>query len=151
MRKLLGSDENFKREAYGIWDEAALTKKAISKSAWDRLKVAPADVPRDGRRVYAVKYSIDGASVALAAAIRPDTGPVHVEGVKLASISDGTRWLVDWLIERHDKAAQIVIDGKSGVGYLVNALLEGDVPKSVIWTPGVDQVVAAHSMFEASM
>lgn len=151
MRKLLGSDENFKREAYGIWDEAALTKKAISKSAWDRLKVAPADVPRDGRRVYAVKYSIDGASVALAAAIRPDAGPVHVEGVKLASISDGTRWLVDWLIERHDKAAQIVIDGKSGVGYLVNALIEGDVPKSVIWTPGVDQVVAAHSMFEASM
>jgi hypothetical protein len=151
MRKLLGSDDSFRREAYGIWDEAALTKKAISKTVWSRLKVEPVDVPKDGRRVYAVKYSIDGSSVALAAAMRPDTGPVHVEGVKIASISDGTRWLVDWLLERHEMAAQIVIDGKSGVGYLVNALLEGGVPKSVIWTPNVDQIVAAHSMLEASM
>lgn len=151
MRKLLGSDDSFRREAYGIWDEAALTKKAISKTVWSRLKVEPVDVPKDGRRVYAVKYSIDGSSVALAAAMRPDAGPVHVEGVKIASISDGTRWLVDWLLERHEMAAQIVIDGKSGVGYLVNALLEGGVPKSVIWTPNVDQIVAAHSMLEASM
>ena len=151
MRKLLGSVESFLREGLGIWDEAALTKKAIGAKAWDGLKVSREAVPSDGRRVYAVRFSVDGSAVALAAAIRPDAGPVHVEGVKVASMGDGTRWLVDWLLERADKAAQIVIDGKSGVGYLVNALREGGVPASVIWTPTTDQVVAAHSILEAAI
>lgn len=151
MRKLLGSDESFKREAYGIWDEAALNKKAISATAWDALKIDPAVVPREGVRVYAVRFTVDGSAVALAAALRPKDGPVHVEGIKLASMGDGTRWLVDWLLERHEDAAQIVLDGKSGVGYLVNALREGGVPKSVIITMGTDQVTSAHSMFESAL
>jgi hypothetical protein len=66
-------------------------------------------------------------------------------------MGDGTRWLVDWLLERHENAAQIVIDGNSGVGYLVNALRDGGVPASVILTPGTDQVVAAHSMLESAI
>lgn len=151
MRKLLGSDESFKREAYGIWDEAALNKKAISAKAWDERKVEPANVPRDGVRVYSVRFTVDGSAVALAAALRPKDGPVHVEGIKLASMGDGTRWLVDWLLERHADAAQIVLDGKAGVGYLVNALREGGVPKSVIITMSTDQVTSAHSMFESAI
>ena len=151
MRKLLGSDESFKREAYGIWDEAALSKKAIKAAAWDSRAVPVEQVPVDGRRVFAVRFAVDGSGVALAAALRPDAGPVHVEGIKMAPMGDGTLWLVDWLLERHEKAAQIVIDGKSGVGYLVNALRDAGVPKSVIWTPGTDQVMAAHSMFEAAV
>lgn len=151
MRKLLGSVESFLREGLGIWDDEALTKKGISAKAWDALKVLPDDVPDEGRRVYAARFSIDGASVALAAAIRPDEGPIHVEGIKVAPMGDGTLWLVEWLLERHERAAQIVIDGKSGVGYLVNALRTGGVPKSVILTPTTDEVVAAHSMLEAAI
>lgn len=152
MRKLLGSDESYRREAYGEWDEEALSKKAIKVTAWNGLKIRQDDVPDDdSRQVFAVKFAIDGSAVALAAARRPDAGAVHVEGIKMSSMADGTRWLVDWLLERHERAAQIVVDGKSGVGYLVNALIEGGVPKSVIWTPGTDQVVAAHSMLEAAI
>lgn len=151
MRELLGSDDSFLREGLGIWDEAALTKKAISAKAWDARAIAVEQVPADGRRVFAVRFAVDGSGVALAAALRPDSGPVHVEGIKMAPMGDGTLWLVDWLLERHEKAAQIVIDGKSGVGYLVNALRDAGVPKSVIWTPGTDQVMAAHSMFEAAV
>ena len=151
MRKLLGSDESFKREAYGIWDEAALSKKAIPAKVWDALKIEPDAVPGDGVRVYAVRFTVDGSAVALGAALRPADGPVHVEGIKLASMGDGTRWLVDWLLERHETAAQIVIDGKSGVGYLVNALREGGVPKSVIITMSMDQVTTATSMFDSAM
>jgi hypothetical protein len=151
MRKLLGSVDSFLREGLGIWDEAALTKKAISSKAWDALKVEPTSVPSDGRRVFGVRFSVDGSSVALAAAIRPDEGPVHVEGIKLASMGDGTQWLVDWLVDRHESAAQIVVDGKSGVGFLVNALRDAGVAKSVILTPATDEVVAAHSMFEAAI
>lgn len=149
MRKLLGSDESFKREAYGIWDEAALAKKALNKTAWDSLAIPTA--PADGRRVYAVRFSVDGSSVALAAAIRPDTGPIHVEGIKLASSGDGTAWLVDWLLERHEKAAQIVVDGKAGVGYLVNALREARVPASVIITAGTDTITTGASMLESAI
>jgi len=149
MRKLLGSDESFKREAYGIWDEAALAKKALNKTAWDSLAIATA--PADGRRVYAVRFSVDGSSVALAAAIRPDSGPIHVEGIKLASSGDGTAWLIDWLVERHEKAAQIVVDGKAGVGYLVNALREARVPASVIITAGTDTITTGASMLESAI
>jgi hypothetical protein len=66
-------------------------------------------------------------------------------------MGDGTQWLVDWLLDHHEKAAQIVVDGKSGVGFLVNALLDGGVPKSVILTPSTDDVVSAHSMFESAL
>lgn len=151
MRKLLGSDESFRREAYGIWDEAALTKKAIPAKSWDALAVPANEIPTDGRRVYAVRFSVDGSSVALAAAIRPEVGPIHVEGIKLASMGDGTQWLVDWLLERHDKAAQIVVDGKAGVGYLVNALHEARVPKSVVITAGTDTITTASSMLESAL
>jgi phage terminase large subunit-like protein len=151
MRKLLGSVESFLREGLGIWDEAALTKKAITAKAWDALAVPADKVPADGRRVYAVRFAVDGSSVALAAGIRPDAGPIHVEGIKLASTGDGTAWLVDWLIERHEKAAQIVVDGKAGVGYLVNALLEARVPKSVIITAGTDTITTGTSMLEAGI
>lgn len=151
MRKLLGSVESFLREGLGIWDEAALSKKAIAAPEWDALKIVPAEIPDDGRRVYAVRFAVDGSSVALAAAIRPDAGPIHIEGIKLASMGDGTQWLVDWLLERHDKAAQIVVDGKAGVGYLVNALHEARVPKSVVITAGTDTVTSACSMLEAAL
>jgi hypothetical protein len=94
---------------------------------------------------------VDGSSVALAAAIRPEVGPIHLEGIKLASMADGTAWLVDWLVERHENAAQIVLDGKAGVGYLVNALLEARVPKSVIITAGTDTITTGTSMVEAAL
>ena len=151
MRELLGSVESFLREGLGIWDEAALTKKAINAKQWKAAEIAPAARPKDGRRVYAVRFAVDGSAVGLAAAIRPETGPIHVEGVRLASMGDGTGWLVDWLLERADQAAQIVVDGKSGVGYLVQALRDAKVPAAVIITPGTEQVVAAHSMFEAAL
>ena len=150
MRELLGSVESFLREGLGIWDEAALTKKAISGKAWDSLAIPESKAP-DGRRVYAVRFSVDGSSVALAAAIRPEEGPIHLGAIKLASMGDGTQWLVDWLLERHEKAAQIVVDGKAGVGYLVNALHEARVPKSVIITAGTDTITSGTSMLEAAI
>lgn len=151
MRKLLGSVESFLREGLGIWDEAALTKKAISAKAWDARMIPADEVPPDGRRVFAVRFAVDGSCVALAAAIRPEIGPVHIEGIKLASMGDGTQWLIDWLLERHEKAAQIVIDGKAGVGYLVNALNEARVPRSVIITAGTEHVTTASSMLELAV
>lgn len=151
MRKLLGSEENFRREAFGEWDEAAIDKKALSPAAWAERSVPADEVPREGRRVFAARFSVDGSAVALAAALRTDEGAVHVEGIKVAPMAEGTRWLVDWLVDRHESAAQIVVDGKAGVGYLVNSLRENGVAASVILTPSTDQAIAAHSMFESAI
>jgi phage terminase large subunit-like protein len=152
MRKLLGSVESFLREGLGIWDEALMTKKALNAKAWDARKIEPAEIPTNGRKVFGVKFAVDGSAVALAAAIRPeDGGPLHVEGIRIAPMSDGTAWLLDWLLDHADDAAQIVIDGKSGVGYLVQALRDGKVPAKAVVTPGLDQIIAAHSMLEAAV
>jgi len=149
MRKNL-SEESFIREAMGIWDEDEAALKAFTAEQWTRNYISKGKVPRNGRRVFAVRFSIDGAAVALAQAVRPnDGGPVYVEGVQLASMGEGTKWLVDWLLKRHKRAAQIVIDGKFGASYLVNALRDGGVTnKKVIITPTTQQVIEAHSTFD---
>lgn len=149
MRKLLGSVESFMREGLGIWDKKALSKKALDFTAWGkRVTTSP---PREGRKVFGVKFSVDGSQVALSAAMKPENGPIHVEGLKIAKLSEGTQWLVDFLVERKETTAQIVIDGKSGVGFLVNALRQNKIPASVILTPTLDQVITAHSMLKQAI
>jgi len=138
------SVDQFALERLGIWMTEKLGQ-AINQIAWKALGTeAPA---QDGTVSYGVKFSPDGASVALAVALKHDRG-VHVELVAHRPMSEGTAWLTSWLKARHSQAAQIVVDGKSGAGGLVASLLEGEVrvPKRVIITPTTDQVVSAHSL-----
>lgn len=151
LRKLLGSVESFMREAMGIWGKKQLGRKAFLASAWDALETATP--PQDGATVFGVKFSVDGSHVALAAARKPAEGRIHVEGIKSAPLSDGTQWLVDFLSdpERLRTTAQIVIDGKAGVGYLVQALRAEGVGKATLLTPALDQVITAHAMTGAAV
>lgn len=144
LRENVGSDESFLREGLGIWDEVATTTALIRPSQWKALHVQIG--PSEGPVAYGVKFSSDGSRVALAAARRGATdGKVHVEVVRVSSMSAGNGWLVDWLATRWRTCALIVIDGKSGAGPLVNALRERGVPARRILTPSLDQVIAAHS------
>lgn len=149
MKKLLGSVESFLREALGIWDEQQPGMKAVESAAWD----ARVGDPVEGRRVIGVRFTPDGSTVAVAGAVRPDddSAPFFVEAIDQRSTGEGTQWLVDFLVERHKDLAQIVIDGKSGVGYLVNALRAEGVSAKAILTPSTDDVTAAHSMMEAAI
>ncbi|WP_222423201.1 terminase large subunit domain-containing protein [Arthrobacter woluwensis] len=150
MRKLLGNVESFLREGLGIWDERKTVKTAFSPGLWAKRKGVK---PEGGRKVFGVKFSPDGATVALSGALRPDdpNAPIFVEGIKSLSASESTAWLVDFLVERKDEAAQIVIDGRSGVGFLVQALRQEKVPAKAILTPNTEEVIAAHSMFERAV
>lgn len=148
MRKLLGSVESFLREGLGIWDKKQLGRKAFQASEWSKRQGMP---PSDGVKVFGVKFSVDGSTVALSAAMKPESGPIHIEGITSAPLSDGTQWLVDFLVERKGDIAQIVIDGKAGVGYLVEALRSERVGKLLIITPTLDQVITAHSMFSQAV
>ena len=152
MRKLLGSVDSFLREGLGVWLEESRGQKAVEAAAWDRLTIGPGDVP-DGRRVVGVRFSPDGATVGVAGAVKPedDSDPFFVEAIEQRSTAEGTQWLVDFLVERHDDLAQIVVDGKSGVGYLVNALRAEGVSGKTILTPSVGDATAAYSMMDAAI
>lgn len=146
MRKLLGSDESFRREGFGIWDKKIVGVTAFKKGAWGKLlgKIGDCD-----RIVYGVKFSVDGSGVALVAAFKNSDGSLFVEPIRQANLGEGIDWLIEELVELAPFAAQIVIDGKAGVGYLVNALRDAGVKnKRLIILPTLDQVIAAHSMLE---
>ena len=151
MRRLLGSVESFMREGLGIWDEKQIGQKAVEASAWDLC--ATNELNSDGRRVIGVRFTPDGSTVAVAGALKPDVEgePFVVEPIAQRPAGDGTQWLVDFLVERHEDLAQIVIDGKSGVGYLVNALRAEGVSAKTILTPSTDDATGAHSMMEAAI
>ena len=40
------------------------------------------------------------------------------------------------------------MDGRAGAAYLVNALVEGGVPKRAVITPDAGQAIMAHQMFD---
>ena len=135
--------DSFVREGLGIWDEVAVRAASLIESdSWDRIEVDAA--PPQGVVAYGVKFSPDGMTVALSAAIRPAAGPIHVEGIEHRPIVDGTRWLVEWLRSRD---ARVIIDGRAGSGALIAALLEAKVPARRVHQPTVDEVITAHAAF----
>lgn len=144
MLKLLGP-EAFKREGLGLWDmDAPGEPPLIDLSMWAGLVAAK---PGDGAVSWAVKFSADGRRVALAGAIRPLDGPVHVEVVGERDSADGVGWVVDWLAGRWRRASQIVVDGKAGVGALVPALRSAGVGSARVMVLGWGQVADAHALF----
>lgn len=144
LRKNLPSDDAWRREALGIWDQAVIARSVVDWGRWSAL--ATDSPPTDGRLAYAVRFSVDGSRVALAVASRPAVGVPHVELVRVRDMAAGTSWIVDWLVERWRKG-RVCIDGKSGAGALVNALRAQGVPERAIVTPKVDEVIAAHAAF----
>jgi len=149
MRKLLGSPQSFLREGLGIWDKNSAGRKAFPAGSWDA--VADKNPPRVGVKSFGVKFSPDGSHMALAGALRAPDGHIHVEGIKQAPMSEGTQWLVDFLVERRNDVSQIVIDGKAGIGYLANALKKRGVTGGVVMVPTLDQVMSFHSMFDRAV
>lgn len=127
LRKNLPGDDSWRREALGIWDQAVSVQPEIRNGQWSRLE----DSLPEGRKVFGVKFSVDGALVGLAGAVRPDDGPIGVSGVRLASTAEGLGWLVDYLVARKDEVAQVVIDGRSGAQGLVDSLISAGIPARV--------------------
>lgn len=150
------SADGFARERLGKWASKGARRAEVSAGEWSRL--ADDEIP-DGRRVFGVKFSMDGSLIGLAAAIRPDEGPIMIVPVRVASTAEGLSWLVDFLEDRRDRIAQIVIDGPGAPG-LVDALgAVGIKPRSkvkrvtsrLIRIPAVADVKAAHSMFRQAI
>lgn len=115
--------EGFCRERLGWWQEFGIAANVVSRSTWDK-RATPAP-PDSGKVCFAVKFSADGSTGALCAAIRPENGPVHVELVTQMSMEEGTRCFADWLLDAIDVASFVIIDGKSDAEPLRQRLLQG--------------------------
>lgn len=138
------SADAFAREHLGFWPELLDNANCvISSKDWAACKVDNPD--KVGNLVYAVKFSADGATGALAACYRPDDGKPFVYIVEARSLSSGISWFVDNLAPKASKAAQIIIDGQSNAQDLNERLLREGVPSKVIIRPRTGDAIAAYS------
>jgi len=144
LRKNFPNPADFRREALGIWDQKAEAQPVIPADAWSACLVKKA--PAEGVVSYGIKFTRDGRTYALAAALKPPAGPIHIEALTYKPVIGGLTGLVDWLATRADKTAQIVIDGYAGAGMLAARLKEAGVPDRLIWLPTTEQAITGHAM-----
>lgn len=157
MLKNLPSIDSFLAEGLGIWKTKSLTPAVIDPDAWAQLVAAG---PDDGLTAYAVRFSPDGKSMALAAAILPYTDdaaeeaddsddelgpPAFVEVLDYAPTSMGLSGVAGWLADRWRTATAIVIDGKSSAGALATELKQRGVRDNRIVRPTFDDTVTANA------
>lgn len=142
LRKNLPSNDAWRREGLGVWDRTA-TSSLIHSREWSSTKDT---APEFDMKCYAVRFSVDGASVALAVGVR-GADRIHTDVIAHEPMGLGMGWLVEWLSTRWQDAALILVDGKSGASTLVDALLAAGVNGRRIVTPTTENVIAAHAGF----
>ena len=105
------SDDSFRREALGIWDET-VTAYAIDPDQWKAAAID--EVPEGGTVSFGLDMPPDRSVLTIGAASRYKDGSAVIQ---MANIKDarqaGTMWAVDWLAERWHKTASVVIDAQS--------------------------------------
>lgn len=134
LREGLGTDESFKREALGIWDEDNLGAAVIEPAWWDSTLLGADDpLPDGGVTSFGVRFSADGSWVSLAGAMKFGVDdPIFVELIESKSMAYGIDWLATFLAERWRDVSMIVIDGKSDATALHQALVKAGVHQSAI-------------------
>ena len=140
------SADGFARERLGWWAPTLenTIDYAIPQKIWDSC-VSDEEKP-EGKTAYGVKFSADGASVALCGAVIPEKGAARISLIEFRSTSHGTQWLADWLNARYEKAACVVIDGRNGVDVLIDKIKDTWKSKISIKRPSTKDVIAAASM-----
>ena len=140
MLKHLGV-ASFRREALGIWDAVSRTAPIVSLDDWSALA---SDLPTvKGATAYGVKFSADGARLAVGLAM--EHGDSTFLETDASPTSSGMAPLARWLAERANACDLIVIDGKSNAGALVEALIDAGVSHRKIKRPSLDEVITAHA------
>lgn len=111
MRRRL-SEESFRREAMGIWDEDT-GQSAIPAKAWDALRVEPDD--EWPLAAIGLDMNPERTKITLAVAARADDG-VHVELVAEERFSElASRELIEWIVTRARRRIPVVIDAYSPI------------------------------------
>ncbi|MBQ2597918.1 MAG: hypothetical protein II581_08435 [Oscillospiraceae bacterium] len=143
------SADGFARERLGWWSPVLTDEpdRAISASAWNACK---SKRPKpEGKTAYGVKFTPDGATVALCGAVIPEDGDARISLIEKKQTGQGIQWLADWLNQRSGKASCVVIDGRNGVDVLVEKITGKDgtwKAKNSVIRPGVRDVIASVSV-----
>lgn len=140
------SPVGFAREFLGWWSSTSSSVlKPIAKDDWRMC--ATGDAPESGDVVYAVKFSPDGLSGALAACLVPEDGKPHVEVIEERSLSRGVGWFADFMVDVSGFAGAIVIDGKANAQTLNDKIVDAEVDEELIVRPSTSDVITANSAF----
>ena len=99
----------------------------------------------EGKTAYGVKFSPDGAEVALCGAVIPEDGVARISLIELRPTGMGIQWLADWINARFDKACCVVIDGRNGVDVLVDKISGVWRVKGSVIRPRMNDMIAAVS------
>ena len=139
------SRDGFARERLGWWTPVVKHELdyAISKDAWEACKST--EPKPEGKTAYGVKFSADGASVALCGAVIPDKGEARISLIELRPTGHGIGWLAEWLNERYSRACCVVIDGRNGVDVLVERIADTWRMKGSVIRPSTKDMIAATS------
>ena len=145
MRKHLGSDEAWMREALGVWDPK-LTNSVIDPESW-RLAGDETSVARV-RLALAVDVSPDRRHATVALAGQREDGSWHVE---VDDHRDGVAWVVPWVTARVDRndIRAVVVDARSPAATLLDDLKQSKV--RVTTTSAQDMAVACGRFFDGVM
>lgn len=145
------SPDGFARERLGWWNpmDTDTNDYAISGELWDACKSS--EVAPEGKTAYGVKFSPDGAEVALCVAVIPKEGASRIELIERRPTGLGTQWLADWLNARYTKASCVVIDGRNGVDVLTEKISTTWLIKGSVIRPSSREVIAAVSTLVDSL
>lgn len=113
----------FSREYLGYWAPKGAVKAVISEEQWFDLVISKEEAHTfDGTISYAVKFSVDGLTGSISACIK-DGDKCFVELVENKSMFDvGVSWFADWLAQRLDNSAGVIIDGLANANTLIEEL-----------------------------
>ena len=145
------SIDGFARERLGWWSPIVTQRLdyAIPQDVWDAC--ASSEVAPEGKTAYGVKFSADGAEVALCVAVIPKEGEARIELIDRRPTGLGTQWLADWLNARYGKASCVVIDGRNGVDVLIDKIAGVWKYKGSVIRPTAKDVIAAVSTLMDSL
>lgn len=144
-------EDTFARERLGWWSPIVTQRLdyAIPQDVWDAC--ASSEVAPEGKTAYGVKFSADGAEVALCVAVIPKEGEARIELIDRRPTGLGTQWLADWLNARPGKASCVVIDGRNGVDVLIDKIAGVWKYKGSVIRPTAKDVIAAVSTLMDSL
>ena len=135
--------DTFARERLGWWTPVVKheIEYAIKQDVWDACRSE--EMKPEGKTAYGIKFSADGATVALCGAVIPADGPARISLIELRPTGHGIGWLADWLNERYKKASCVVIDGRNGVDVLVERISDTWKMKGSVIRPTSRDMIAA--------
>lgn len=139
------AEDTFARERLGWWSPIVEHKVdyAIPEELWDRC--SSNELKPEGKTAFGVKFSPDGATVALCGACIPEEGSWRISLIDQKSTGEGLGWLADWLNARYNQASCVVIDGRNGVDVLVDKIKDVWKYKNSVVRPTAKDVIAATS------